>query len=74
VKTTLGIGNLHVIVPRGVAVAVDARAGAGDVAVFGQDDDGTSVHTHVLDSGTDPSRVLVLDAHVGLGRLIVERG
>jgi phage shock protein PspC (stress-responsive transcriptional regulator) len=74
VKTTLGIGNLHVIVPRGVAVAVDARAGAGDVVVFGQDDDGTSVHTHVLESGSDRSRVLVLDAHVGLGRLIVERG
>jgi hypothetical protein len=74
VKATLGIGNLHVLVPRGVAVEVDGRAGAGNVVIFGQDDDGTSVHTHVRVPGTDRSRVLVLDAHVGLGRVTVERG
>jgi phage shock protein PspC (stress-responsive transcriptional regulator) len=73
-KTTLGIGDLTVRVPSDVTVDVDARAGAGKVIVFGEQDDGTSVHTHVRDTGTDPSRVLVLDAHVGLGRVIVERG
>jgi hypothetical protein len=74
VKTTLGIGDLTVHVPEDVTVDVDARAGAGDVIVFGEQDDGTSVHTHVRDSGTDTSRVLVLDAEVGLGRVTVERG
>jgi hypothetical protein len=74
VKTTLGIGDLTVRVPSDVTVDVNARAGAGDVIVFGEQDDGTSVHTHVRDTGTDRSRVLVLDAHVGLGRLTVERG
>jgi phage shock protein PspC (stress-responsive transcriptional regulator) len=74
VKTTLGIGDLTVRVPPDVTVDVDARAGAGGVNLFGESDDGTSVNTHVRDTGTDPSRVLVLDAQVGLGRVTVERG
>jgi phage shock protein PspC (stress-responsive transcriptional regulator) len=74
VKTTLGIGDLTVHVPEDVTVDVNARAGAGNVIVFGEQDDGTSVHTHVRDSGTDRSRVLVLDAEVGLGRVTVARG
>jgi phage shock protein PspC (stress-responsive transcriptional regulator) len=74
IKATLGIGDLTVQVPRDVTVEVDARAGAGDVIVFGQEDDGTSVHTHVRETRTGATGVLVLDAHVGLGRVTVERG
>ena len=53
VKTTLGIGNLHVIVPRGVAVAVDARAGAETSSSSVRDDDGTSVTPTSRQPGTD---------------------
>jgi phage shock protein PspC (stress-responsive transcriptional regulator) len=74
VKATLGIGDLTVRVPDDVTVDVEARAGAGDLIVFGEQDDGTSVHTHVRDPGTDGARVLVLDARVGLGRVTVVRG
>jgi phage shock protein PspC (stress-responsive transcriptional regulator) len=74
VKATLGIGELVVHVPRSVTVEVDARASGGSINVFGKTEDGTSVHDHVTDPGTDPTRVLVLDARVGLGQVEVLRG
>jgi phage shock protein PspC (stress-responsive transcriptional regulator) len=74
VKATLGIGDLHVQVPQDAKVVVDGRASAGKLTVFGQQADGTSVHKVVSDTGTDPSRVLVLDARVGVGQLEVTRG
>ena len=74
VKATLGIGDLTVHVPANVAVEVDGRAGAGQVVIFGQADDGTSVHDHVRDASGAPGRTLVVDAHVGFGRLEVVRG
>lgn len=74
VKATLGIGDLTVHVPKNVTVEVDGRAGAGEVVIFGHTDDGTSIHDHVRDAGTVQGRRLVLDAHVGFGRLEVVRG
>jgi phage shock protein PspC (stress-responsive transcriptional regulator) len=74
VKATLGVGDLTVHVPKNVTVEVDGRAGAGEVVIFGRSDDGTSIHDHVRDEGTAPGRRLVLDAHVGFGRLEVVRG
>ena len=53
---------------------VDARAGTGEVSLFGRTDDGTSVHDRTTAPGTDAARVLVLDAHVGLGQVEVRRG
>lgn len=74
IKTTLGIGDLVVTVPKGVTVQVDAHAGAGQVTLFGKTDDGTSVHSHTTALGATPARVLVLHARVGLGHLEVQRG
>jgi hypothetical protein len=74
VKVTLGIGNLTVTVPSDVTVAVDGRASAGNVRLLGHEDNGTHVHEKVVDAGTHPARVLVLDARVGLGQLTVQRG
>jgi phage shock protein PspC (stress-responsive transcriptional regulator) len=73
-KATLGIGDLVVRVPENVTVQVDARASAGEVNLFGTTHDGTAVHERTVQSGTDPSRVLVLDARVGLGQVEVRRG
>ena len=72
VKTTLGIGDLQVRVPYGVKVIVDAHTSAGELAVFGHEDDGTSVD-YSTSVGGGP-RVLVLDAQVGFGRLEITRG
>jgi phage shock protein PspC (stress-responsive transcriptional regulator)/predicted membrane protein len=74
VKATLGIGDLVVHVPNDVTVDVDARASVGEVILFGATSHGSSPHQHRLDLGTDPARVLVLDARVGLGKVTVERG
>jgi phage shock protein PspC (stress-responsive transcriptional regulator) len=74
VKATLGIGDLQVRVPENVTVEVDGRASTGEVTLFGRSDDGTSVHDHVTDVGTDPRHVLVLDVRVGLGQVEVVRG
>lgn len=74
VKATLGIGDLSVLVPRDVTVVVDGRASAGEVTILGEHADGTSVHKSVADAGRAPARVLVLDARVGLGRVVVTRG
>lgn len=74
VKATLGIGDLVVRVPRNVTVKVDARASAGEVNLFGTTHDGRVVHERTTQLGNDPSRVLVLDARVGLGQVEVQRG
>jgi phage shock protein PspC (stress-responsive transcriptional regulator) len=74
VKVTLGIGNLTVTVPSDVTVSVDGRASAGNVELLGHEDNGTHVHEKVVQAGTNPARVLVLDARVGLGELKVQRG
>jgi phage shock protein PspC (stress-responsive transcriptional regulator) len=74
VKATLGIGDLQVQVPYGVNVEIDAQASAGQVVVFGDESDGTTVHKTFTWAGANPSRVLVLDARVGFGRVEVTRG
>jgi phage shock protein PspC (stress-responsive transcriptional regulator) len=74
VKTTLGIGNLTVRVPQDVTVVADGRASAGDVRLLGHEESGTHVHSHVVEVGTHPARVVVLDARIGLGELKVVRG
>ncbi len=73
VKATVGIGNLHVIVPANASVDVQAHAQAGDVQLLGEDDNGTHVNSHVVDR-TGSGRVLMLDVRTGLGRVQVERG
>jgi phage shock protein PspC (stress-responsive transcriptional regulator) len=73
VKATVGIGGVRVVVPANATVDVQGRAQAGDVRVFDQHDNGTHVHTHLVDR-TGSGRVLVLDARVGLGQVRVERG
>jgi len=74
VTSTLGIGDLVIHVPNNVTVQVDARASTGKVSLFGTADSGTSVRDRVTAPGTDSTRVLVLDARVGLGQVEVVRG
>jgi phage shock protein PspC (stress-responsive transcriptional regulator) len=73
VKGTVGIGDLHVIVPHNASVRVDGRVQAGDVHVLDHEDNGTHVHSKVVDL-TGSGRVLVLDLRTGIGKVAVERG
>jgi len=69
----VGIGELRVVVPNDVAVDVDATASAGDVVVFGLQDDGANAKVSGSFGDTGTSDTLHIDAHVGLGQVVVER-
>ena len=70
VETSVDVGDLHVIVPAGVALRVHAEAQAGRVEVLGNVDDGRRADIDLSEAG---ERVLVLDADVGAGSIRVER-
>ena len=75
VGVSLGIGSLVVTVPDGVAVDVDAHAGAGEVTVFGSRDDGVGADRELRIPGPEAdSPTLDLDASVGIGEIEVRRG
>jgi phage shock protein PspC (stress-responsive transcriptional regulator) len=73
VDANVGIGELMVIVPDGVAVDVDASASAGEVTVFGRRESGVDADLSASIHAPDSDRTLRIDAHVGLGDVIVER-
>ena len=73
VDANVGIGELRVIVPDGVAVDVDASASAGEVTVFGRSESGVDADLSASIHAPDSDRTLRLDTHVGLGDVVVER-
>lgn len=70
ITADVGFGNLTVIVPDGVAVSVDAEAGAGDVSLFGDSYSGFGNSIRLPNSDAD----LSLDLDMGLGDVEVVRG
>lgn len=73
VRATVGMGDLHVVVPANATVDLDAHVQAGNVVALGRSDDGTHVHTTFVDR-TGSGRVIVLDLHTGFGKITVDRG
>jgi phage shock protein PspC (stress-responsive transcriptional regulator) len=75
VDVSVGIGDLRVLVPEDAALEIDAHAGAGEVVVLGSRDDGIGADRELSVPGPEPdSPTLVLDAGVGFGQVVVERG
>ena len=75
VEVKLGIGEAVVTVPEGVALEIDARAGAGEVNVLGDRDDGAAAHERVsLPGPSADAPLLKLDLDVALGSFEVRRG
>lgn len=72
VGARLGIGELVVIVPEGVAVRVEAKAGLGNVRVFDLEEGGLDVDLVSEPQGEEPA--LDLRLSVGIGEVSVERG
>ncbi len=72
-SVTNAIGELRIVVPDDVAVEVRARVGAGELDLFGRlTEDGTNLDRSTeLPPATDDTPVLVLDAEVGLGVIVV---
>lgn len=75
-KVSMGVGQLVVIVPRGVDVTVEADAGVGDLRLFGRNDSGLGNTRTVTDLGDDGPGGGQLDLSVstGVGSLEVRRG
>ncbi|HEX4680472.1 MAG TPA: PspC domain-containing protein [Gaiellaceae bacterium] len=67
VDASVGVGELHIVVPRNAAVAVNARAKAGEMFILRRHDSGRDAAVRV---GQGP---LVIDAQVGAGRIDVVR-
>jgi phage shock protein PspC (stress-responsive transcriptional regulator) len=67
VSASVGVGELHIVVPRNAAVTVNARAKAGETFVLSHHNSGRDTEVHV---GQGP---LVIDAKVGAGRIDVVR-
>ena len=60
------------IVPEDVALDVDASASAGEVTVFGRSESGVDADLSESIPARGSDRTLRIDAHVGLGDVIVE--
>jgi phage shock protein PspC (stress-responsive transcriptional regulator) len=70
IGTRVDVGDLLVVVPQDVALQVRGDAQLGQVEILGESADGRNVDRSVDQAGR---RVLVLDAHVGVGRVRVMR-
>ena len=70
IHARVDVGELRVIVPANVALRVHGAAQVGQVEVLRQESDGRDVHEKIAEAG---KRVLVLDAHVGAGKVLVTR-
>ncbi|MCW3016764.1 MAG: phage shock protein PspC [Solirubrobacterales bacterium] len=71
VDADIGFGQIVVRVPEGVRVELHGHASAGDVEIFGRDDNGLDARRTEVLPGTDPGRVLRVDAHAGFGQVRV---
>jgi predicted membrane protein len=69
VELRLGIGKMLVTVPHDATVLTHAHVAWGDSSILGNEQNGHAVHADV----GDPHSRLVLDAHVGIGKLEVVR-
>ena len=75
VDASVGVGELLVTVPEGVALDIDVHAGVGEVDLLGDRDDGVDVDRALTIAGsTTDAPVLRLEADVGLGSIEVRRG
>jgi predicted membrane protein len=74
VSAHVGIGELIVDVPRGVAVDVTGKVRGGDLKLFDREESGWRVDDHVIDSNFDnAAKKLVLEVSAGLGDVEVRR-
>ncbi len=74
VEASVGIGQLTVVVPAGVAVDVRAKVTVGELVVLGrQEGSGIDIDEAVVDRSSSATRRVDLGAAVGFGRIEVRR-
>jgi len=75
IDASVGVGELVITVPDGVALEIDAQAGVGEINVLGDRDEGVDARGSVTVAGTTADApVLELEADVGFGYVEVRRG
>ena len=75
IDASVGVGELVITVPEGVALEIDTHAGAGEIDILGDLDDGFSVDRTLSVAGPTPDApVLQLEADMGFGAIEVRRG
>jgi phage shock protein PspC (stress-responsive transcriptional regulator) len=75
IDASVGVGELLITVPEGVALEIDAHAGAGEIDVFGETHDGFDVDRTLSFAGPTPDAPLLqVEADVGFGAIEVRRG
>jgi phage shock protein PspC (stress-responsive transcriptional regulator) len=72
VQATVAIGDVQVIVPRNVQVAIHTHAGMGNLRVLEQDEGGVRINRDRVLPGGEGAPRIVLDAEVGLGQVEVQ--
>ena len=75
VETSLGVGELTVVVPDGVRVEASGSARIGELRLLGRQREGSDVEQTVADAGSLPAagRRVLVDAEVGVGEIRVYR-
>ena len=73
VVASVAAGVLDIVVPRDVAVDIDAHVGAGDLMLLGRDSEGLDISRQLTDPGREGAGRLVLRLRAGLGLVEVRR-
>jgi phage shock protein PspC (stress-responsive transcriptional regulator) len=73
IEASVALGSLQVQLPEGVPVRVDASAGAGQVTILGENEEGTDPELSFEDRGRTGVGTIELDLEVGLGEIEVVR-
>lgn len=73
ITATVGAGEVRVLVPTRVPLAIDGRAGIGGVYVFGREHAGTGVHYQAVTKPSSTLPQLALHLQAGLGDVRIER-
>jgi phage shock protein PspC (stress-responsive transcriptional regulator) len=73
IEASVALGSLLVQLPEGVPVRVDASAGAGEVTVLGDNEEGTDPEISLEERSRPGVGTIELDVEVGLGELEVVR-
>lgn len=73
VVASVAAGHLDVIVPRDVALEIDAHVGAGNLILLDRETDGLDIGRDVTDAGREGAGRLILRAKAGVGLVEVRR-